>query len=143
MKFLKRNLSSDGTFKLDTLVLPIPYADKESFLGVGMSCEQSNEWGIVDFTDPNNKISGIYTTGITYCCALSLIKRDAAGTILKVWLLHLPGGLNERYLGELPNELQSEHIGSHQFDIIVKFGTAEALPYDRPDYCQLQYKGDK
>lgn len=136
MSVLKRNLSSDATVKLDTLVLPVPYKDGERFLGVDMSSDTNSEWGMVDFTDQKNKMAGIYTTGLSFCCAVSLVKKDASGNILKAWLVHLPGGLNERYLNDLPHELKPENIGANKLEVIVKFGTDEALPYKDPEYCQ-------
>lgn len=134
MKFLKRNLITDGTDKLDTLVVPIPYKSGDRFLRVDMSTSYKRSWGIVDFTDSTNKIAGIYTTGLTFCCAVSLIKKDSSGNILKAWLTHLPGGLNEKYLEDFPEELKQENIGTNQVEVVVKFGVSETFPNDEESY---------
>jgi hypothetical protein len=108
-----------------------------------MSTHDHRKWAMVDFTDPKSDLAGIYTTGLSYCCALSLVKKDAEGNVLKAWLLHLPGGLNEEYFDDLPAELQPENLGTAQFEVIVKFGNDESLPYEHPGYLQSKLDGYK
>jgi hypothetical protein len=100
------------------LVLPVAIKDGHKYLSVDMSSGDKGEWAEVDFT--RSDYAGIYTDSLSFCSALTIIKKDDAGNIEKAWMLHLSGGFNVDQMKDLP-----EPWDSHHFEMIGKYGTSD------------------
>jgi hypothetical protein len=107
---------------------PVTAKPHDKYLAVAMSpfnLSAEYKWGTVNFQ--SSDIEGIYTAGLTSCCAVSIIRENAAHEVEQVWLSHLPGGLDLEKLPDFP-----EHpVENTNYQVIIKFGTEEV--YDRFD----------
>lgn len=124
MRFLKIKKTNS---KFDSLALPVTYNPGDKFLAVGMSSNYNKSWGIVNFgpTENSQPFYGIYTDGLTYCCALAIVITNTNGELVKAAMLHLPGGFNEEFMEPLLDVREDILDKNERFQVIVKFGIQE------------------
>jgi HEPN domain-containing protein len=77
----------------------------------------------ITFVNRDEGLAGIYTGGIGYCTAVTLVARDKEGQIQSLAMAHLSGGANAHSLDSMLDQAKKE--GFKISDIVVQFGENE------------------
>ena len=100
---------------------PPPLNAGDKLVHVNMST--SNSGPELTYVSSKDKVSGISTTGLTYCTAVTLVERGSNGTIQKLAMTHVNGGIDASTLDRIVAK-----AGRDSFiisDIVVQYGIHE------------------